>query len=315
MAFLVDLSESMGQKADAETARHELAMRALQDAIRSLPASSLVALRTYGGNYSLQSESKSCRDSVLEISFQARDNVDLRKLAFTPQGFTPLAFTVREVAKDFKSISSDYRRVVIIVSDGEDTCGGDLAAALNELRKAGVDLNLHIVALNPSPKAREALSSAAKEGLGIFYTVAAGDSLSTTLREIAEGDGLPGDLGGTRDAGSTLRAALPISPGRYESNYLGYGDKEDTFQLQASVPGKYLIELTPTEIHKREKLSVSFTLNGEKIGSSEASDTEGVVSYMVELPSQSDVFEIRASGNGLFTTIYQISVRLIAAFE
>ena len=46
----------------------------------------------------------------------------------TPRGQTPLTYSLEQAAQDFGA-TSDEERVIILVSDGEETCGGDPAAA------------------------------------------------------------------------------------------------------------------------------------------------------------------------------------------
>ena len=56
---------------------------------------------------------------------------------------TPIGASLDKVADDLKSAKGE--RLVVLVTDGEETCGGDPAAAIEQLRKAGIDTRVSIV--------------------------------------------------------------------------------------------------------------------------------------------------------------------------
>lgn len=60
-----------------------------------------------------------------------------------PRGRTPLTESVRQAAE-----ALDYTRrpaVVVLVTDGEETCGGDPCAMGALLKKAGLDVTVHVI--------------------------------------------------------------------------------------------------------------------------------------------------------------------------
>jgi hypothetical protein len=56
---------------------------------------------------------------------------------------TPIGASLEKVADDLKSVTGE--KLVVLVTDGEETCGGDPAAAIANLRKAGVGTRVSIV--------------------------------------------------------------------------------------------------------------------------------------------------------------------------
>jgi hypothetical protein len=58
---------------------------------------------------------------------------------------TPLGRSIALAAEDLDAVTG--RRVIVVVTDGEETCDGDPAAAIQRLRDLGWDLRLNIVEL------------------------------------------------------------------------------------------------------------------------------------------------------------------------
>src|SRR6185503_864680 len=56
---------------------------------------------------------------------------------------TPIGASLEAVLDDLKSVTGE--KLIVLVTDGEETCGGDPAAAIASLRKAGVTTRVSIV--------------------------------------------------------------------------------------------------------------------------------------------------------------------------
>jgi hypothetical protein len=56
---------------------------------------------------------------------------------------TPIAASLSAVAEDLGSVQGE--RIVILITDGEETCDGDPAAAIKKLRDAGVEVRVNVV--------------------------------------------------------------------------------------------------------------------------------------------------------------------------
>ncbi len=60
-----------------------------------------------------------------------------------PRGRTPLTESVRQAAE-----ALDFRQqpaVIVLVTDGEETCGGDPCALGTQLEKSGLDVTVHVI--------------------------------------------------------------------------------------------------------------------------------------------------------------------------
>lgn len=124
----------------------------LVDSLRANPKLEL-ALRVYGHRYSRQSNN--CQDSQLEVPFGINNhNAIIGEIQdITPRGVTPITYALLQAASDFPA-GPGYRNIVILITDGVESCGGDPCQASIELQKKGVFLRPFIIGLGvPGGKA------------------------------------------------------------------------------------------------------------------------------------------------------------------
>lgn len=153
--FILDGSGSMNAQWGNDQSRMDVAKKILTRLVDSLRVNPKVelALRVYGHRYSRQANN--CNDSKLEVPFGIKNHDaiidEIRGL--TPKGVTPITYSLLEAAKDFPA-TSGYRNIVILITDGVESCGGDPCQASIELQKKGVFLRPFIIGLGvPGGKA------------------------------------------------------------------------------------------------------------------------------------------------------------------
>ncbi|HEY3403205.1 MAG TPA: VWA domain-containing protein [Ohtaekwangia sp.] len=105
-----------------------------------------LALRIYG--HRSPREINNCKDTQLEVPFKAKNHsIIIEKLReIRPKGVTPITYSLEQAARDFPA-SPGYRNIVILITDGIESCGGDLCATSRELQKKGVFLRPYIIGL------------------------------------------------------------------------------------------------------------------------------------------------------------------------
>lgn len=146
--FVLDGSGSMnadwGEKKSRMDVAKEILTR-LVDSLRVNPKLEL-ALRIYGHRYSRQSNN--CTDSQLEVPFSINNhNAIINEIKdITPRGVTPITYSLLQAAHDFPS-NAGYRNILILITDGVESCGGDPCQASIELQKKGVFLRPFIIGL------------------------------------------------------------------------------------------------------------------------------------------------------------------------
>jgi hypothetical protein len=107
-------------------------------------------------------------------------------------------------------------RLVVLVTDGEETCDGDPAAAIEELRAAGIDVRVDIVGFAIDElMVKEQFESWSRLGGGRYFDAADGDALRQAVRG-SLGEGFEVLAGSEVVATGTVGGeAIELTPGRY----------------------------------------------------------------------------------------------------
>jgi hypothetical protein len=175
---IFDASGSMGALLPDGTSRIDAAKAVLSTLVGEvLPEGTPFALRAFG-----HINPQSC-ESRLELPLAPlnRDEAFAAIAEIQPKllSQTPIADALRQVADD---LSGGSAGAVVLITDGEESCGGDPAAAIDELRAAGVEVNLSIVTLGvESAEVRESFGALAQRAGGAY---AAADDTATLRAEV-----------------------------------------------------------------------------------------------------------------------------------
>ncbi|MDH4298837.1 MAG: VWA domain-containing protein, partial [Cyclobacteriaceae bacterium] len=147
--FLIDASGSMLEQWERPNqSRWSVAKSILTKLVDSLKQNSKLelGLRIYG--HRSPQEIKNCKDTWLEVPFKAKNHsLIISKLQeIKPKGVTPITYSLEQAANDFPA-GPGYRNIVILITDGIESCGGDLCATSRALQKKGVFLRPYIIGL------------------------------------------------------------------------------------------------------------------------------------------------------------------------
>jgi len=138
--IILDASGSMLQKLGTQR-RIDIAKQTLTKLTSStIPAGTPFALRVFGR------EVDSCQtDLDVPVGPLNPAAVGQRIAALVAKNGakTPIGASLDKAADDLKSVTGE--KLVVLVTDGEETCGGDPVAAIANLRKAGVTTRVSIV--------------------------------------------------------------------------------------------------------------------------------------------------------------------------
>ncbi len=188
MEIILDASGSMAQPTPDGPSRMQAAREALARFIRQLPREVNIALRVYGhvGSNREQDKPRSCAATELVYPFQPLDHDAFLAAVqrFQPTGWTPLALALDAARQDFRQLRAARgdalaTDVLILVTDGEETCDGDPMAVARRLRDDGVQV--YIIGLGLQTEAMAALQQVAASAEGAFYNVSTTDELAQTL--------------------------------------------------------------------------------------------------------------------------------------
>ncbi len=182
--IIFDASNSMWGQIGGE-AKITIARKVLAQIINGLPDSLNVGLRVYGHRYGLD-DPKACTDTELLIPIGPIDKPQLIDTVNKIQlkGKTPLVLSVLEAIKDFEKVANGS---VILITDGIESCRGDVNAIAQAIKKSGLEINVNIVGFDIKEKeARAELESIAGSTGGTYLDAQnAGELLSAveqTLR-------------------------------------------------------------------------------------------------------------------------------------
>lgn len=199
--FVLDGSGSMNADWGDNLSRMDVAKNILTRLVDSLKVnpSLELALRVYGHRYARQSNN--CNDSELEVPFGiSNHNAIIREIRdITPRGVTPITYSLLQAARDFPS-GQGYRNIVILITDGVESCGGDPCAASIELQKKGVFLRPFIIGLGvPGGKVLDCVGKFIDAENSTSFNRILNESIETTFStttvsvELLNGEGAPAE--------------------------------------------------------------------------------------------------------------------------
>jgi Mg-chelatase subunit ChlD len=172
LLIILDHSSSMAETVDGEV-KIDVAKDVIVDLLNDLGAGSRVGLRDFAG----------CGNSSLLVPVQPLDVAAFSSqvTALTTYGATPIAYTLEQVKGDFPSTTGT--KLVLLVTDGMETCEGDPVAAAEALLAAGYDLRINVVGFDIArdSKARDQLMQIAQATGGVFMEASNREELRRAL--------------------------------------------------------------------------------------------------------------------------------------
>lgn len=295
--IVLDVSGSM-RAAAGDVSRMEAAQRAVRATVEAIDPGSNVALRLYGHRLPSEPKAASCRDTELVIPFGPLDRQKFISAVTNarPLGQTPLAFSLEQAAADFGQIGSE-QVAIILVSDGEESCGGDPAKVACALRERGLELTVHTVGFDVNAIARQQLQAVASCTGGQYRDARNAGELAESLRQLTQAGLLVDKKREVRNVGNVVRggdgfsSAVPIAPGTYRLDHHQRAKEFDYFVIDVK-PG-FILRAS------QETAPVGVTIEGDKI-TENSYPTAGVTLYA---PDQTVIGEDAKVGAGQRATV------------
>lgn len=211
--LILDASGSMLQRLNGNR-RINIAKSALtQMAKEDLPPNTELALRVFGHR-----EAGACRTDLeqpLSPLNRAAISKKIQSINAKNLAKTPIADSLRKVEQDLKKAKG--RRIVVLITDGEETCNGDPAEAIRALRDKGLDVRINIVGFAiDDNQLKQQFSTWAELGDGQYFDASDASALRKALRQATH---LPyrvvGEGGKTVANGFVGEAAVTVPAGTY----------------------------------------------------------------------------------------------------
>ena len=218
-----DASGSMLTDDGNGTRKIDAAKDAAVALLDSLPDSTEIGLRVYGGTLPSRPIGPACRDSKLVLPIgrvdRNRAQAEQQIRSFRGRGRTPIAYALEQAATDLGTSGS---RTIVLVSDGKDTCQPPSPCSVAQrVAKGGVEMRIQAIGFNVDQEARQELQCIASAGGGVYRDATDAESLRQELRVLStralreyEPKGKP-VKGGPDARGATL-----ITPGQYTDQML-----------------------------------------------------------------------------------------------
>jgi hypothetical protein len=172
LRIILDHSSSMAETVQGEV-KITVAKEVILDLLNDLGTGAKVGLREFAG----------CESSELLVPVQPLDAAAFgsQVSALTPGGATPIAYTLEQVNGDFPSTAGT--KLILLITDGMETCGGDPLKAAEDLLAAGYDLRINVVGfdIGQDSKARDQLMQIAQATGGVFLEASNREELRRAL--------------------------------------------------------------------------------------------------------------------------------------
>jgi F5/8 type C domain/von Willebrand factor type A domain len=232
--LILDASGSMYETLESGDTRIDAAKRVLTDFVGGLPNSGLnMGLRFYGATTG-GLDDNACTDSQLIVGMNsiAKDAIFQAIQAVEPSGATPIVYALEQAVADFQTLPADAKRLIILVTDGEESCGGNLDAAVQAVTAQGI--NLQVIGFGLDAKAEATFSK-----VGAFENAMDALQLATALE-------------------TTTQAIVPtvaVTTDRKDIIYLVEGDELSGTVTNSTIPVETsfaALELKPSEISQIE---------------------------------------------------------------
>jgi Ca-activated chloride channel family protein len=223
--LILDVSGSMAAKLDNRS-KMEIAKRALAETLDGLKDSVfLVGLRAYGFDSTLEkTKETSCPNTALLTAISSNNLRTIGRAAsrLIPYGYTPIADSLLKAGGDLQAIEADSR-MIILITDGEETCGGDPIATAKRLCEIGIELETNIIGFDLEPATADVMRKAAKAGCGSYVDARNAWELTEGLKAmvtVARDKVDPTWLRAIHpiEGGATIETAVSTAPGTYTLN-------------------------------------------------------------------------------------------------
>jgi len=216
--ILLDCSNTMQQAIDGTTTgqfegKLAGAKTAVRTTLHAIPSDVKVGLRVFGNNF--RSDDSDCKQTFLLVPIGQKNRGEIvdKADALRAMGMTPLDYALRQSVRDFDGLEGTRR--IILISDGQDTCGGDPCKVMQTLARIGFKMKVDIIGTGiKEVAAREQLDCIAKSSGGKYYDAKTAAELSkrvtqSALEAIAESAADKSVAGQIVPKPTALRAAPP----------------------------------------------------------------------------------------------------------
>jgi len=164
--IIADQSISMNELVQGKR-KTDYVFQGLSTFLDSLPPDQQIGLRVFGSR-------RDCRSTELIVPIGPNNINKIKKViaSLVPSGNTPLALALEKGVKDFGS-DLEVEKIIVLLTDGHDTCNGDPCKVIDRFKKENPQLNVSVdvVGIIIDDRARKQLRCIAKYSGGHFREI------------------------------------------------------------------------------------------------------------------------------------------------
>jgi hypothetical protein len=183
LAFILDASGSMNEALPGMgKTKQEVAKEVLTELIPQIPAEMNGSLWIYGHRHPQDPKSESCQDIEQVFGLGPVDTAAYveQVQGISAMGYTPIADSIQLAAESLPP--ADFNSI-ILVSDGEETCGGDPCALAEALKASASEVTIHVVGYAVNQATKEQLQCIAQASGGSYHDATDAVGLLHALQE------------------------------------------------------------------------------------------------------------------------------------
>ena len=178
VTFILDASGSMWGQIDGK-AKIEIAKDVMEELINGLPDTMQVGLVAYGHR-----REGDCNDveELIRLSPLDKDALMKQIRDIQPKGKTPMALSLKQTVSRLENREGDV--IVILVSDGKETCDDDPCGVVSSLKAANEHFKLYVIGFDVTDEEKEQLDCMAGAGGGAYYAARNADEFKLAARQV-----------------------------------------------------------------------------------------------------------------------------------
>lgn len=211
-----------------------------------------LGIRTFGSQKPLAS--KDCSDSlqIYPVSNPDLDQIQKVLSGLLAQGESPISLAIEDSLKDFPA-AVNVDQVIVLITDGSDTCGGDLCKTAKSIYEKSPTTTIHVIGFDITKEDEELLRCVSQNANGKFYLARNENELRESLDE-AVNSKIPYNLKLSTTVGAT---PIPTEVTIFKSPSSTVIKKESSFgtKLIKLDPGTYDIMVEYIESPSNKKPS------------------------------------------------------------
>lgn len=196
--------------------RMTAAKQAFNEVLDAVPEQVELGIRTLGADYPGNDRKVGCKDTRQLYPVGPLDRTEAKTAVATlaPTGWTPIGPALLGAADDLKG--GDSTRRIVLISDGEDTCGPlDPCEVARDIAARGIHLVIDTLGLVPNAKIREQLTCIAEATGGTYTAVQHTDELSGRVKQLVDRAAEPVVTPVATEGADSCSSAPQLKPGLY----------------------------------------------------------------------------------------------------